>query len=230
MIDLSKFGLIPHETNPSHIGKTYGNYTIKAVGKKPGSYKYMAICDCACGKTDLIVRLDGVYSGKQRSCGCLHLKSVTKHSLYKHPLYRKWAAMMGRCYNKNDSRYADYGGRYISVAAEWHDVARFIQDLEPIYKPGLELDREDVNGNYDKGNCRFITKAEQQRNKRSNIKLTFNGKTQCLAQWAEEIGIPSSALYWRMSVAHWTVEETLTTPSMSHAQSLKVARDIRWAK
>ena len=84
------------------------------------------------------------------------------------PLYMTWTRMKSRCQNPNNPRYKDYGGRGIKVCIEWQDFENFRRDMEPTYAKGLSIDRIDVNGDYEKSNCQWLTMAEQQRNKRSN--------------------------------------------------------------
>ena len=73
--------------------------------------------------------------------------------------------MRTRCENPNATRYADYGGRGITVCDRWHDFAGFLADMGE-QPPGLTLDRKDNDGNYEPGNCRWATRAEQNRNQR----------------------------------------------------------------
>lgn len=116
---------------------------------------------------------------------------MERHGLANTKLYKSWQRMKVRCYNKNYSHYKDYGGRGIVVCDEWlHDVVSFYNwAIDNGYQEGLTLDRIDVNGNYEPGNCRWITNDEQQNNRRNNIKITYNGKTQTITQWANELGI-----------------------------------------
>lgn len=84
----------------------------------------------------------------------------------KHPLYRTWESMLGRCYTKSATGYHNYGGRGIRVCDEWrHDFLAFLRDMGN-RPPGHELDRIDVNGHYCKENCRWITRRENLKNKR----------------------------------------------------------------
>ena len=79
--------------------------------------------------------------------------------------YQCWRKMRTRCENPNATRYADYGGRGITVCERWHDFAGFLADMGE-QPPGLTLDRKDNDGNYEPGNCRWATRAEQNRNQR----------------------------------------------------------------
>ena len=78
---------------------------------------------------------------------------------------------MGRCYNSNRDGYKYYGGRGISVCKEWLDFRNFIADMDDSYRPKLTIDRKNNEGNYEPGNCRWVTVKENNRSK-SNIKLT----------------------------------------------------------
>jgi hypothetical protein len=97
--------------------------------------------------------------------------------------------MLNRCYNQNCDRYKDYGGRGIVVSDEWkNDFMTFYNDMIEGYKPRLELDRERVNGPYSKGNCRWVTRKQNCRNKRNTTYLTIDGVTKPLVEWAEISG------------------------------------------
>ena len=81
--------------------------------------------------------------------------------------------MLQRCNNANKKNYHNYGGRGIKVCSEWQNSFEAFRDwamangYNPEAKRGeCTLDRIDVNGNYCPENCRWITNAEQQRNKR----------------------------------------------------------------
>ncbi|MFP3705912.1 hypothetical protein SB783_18025 [Paraburkholderia sp. SIMBA_009] len=75
----------------------------------------------------------------------------------------------------------------------------------------MSIDRIDVNGDYEPGNCRWATAATQSRNKRDNVVLTFNGRSQCLTDWAAELGVSMHTLHSRLCDG-WTVEQTLSLP------------------
>lgn len=91
---------------------------------------------------------------------------MIKHGKAKTRLYNVWSNMLARCNRKNHPSYNRYGARGISVCPEWRKPERFLAWAEQNgYRSGLELDRIDNNGNYTPDNCRFISKAENLRNR-----------------------------------------------------------------
>ena len=87
-----------------------------------------------------------------------------------------WGAMISRCYNQNNHRYPEYGGRGIVVCERWkNSFENFLEDMGE--RPdGMTLDRIDVNGNYCKDNCRWATDSLQSFNMRKR-KDNTSGKT-----------------------------------------------------
>ena len=96
--------------------------------------------------------------------------------------------MMARCYNPKDIGYSNYGGRGIRVCNRWHNLEDFLKDMgHP--QPGLTLERIDNRKCYGKGNCKWATYKEQNNNKRNNVLLTYEGKTQTVRQWSKELDV-----------------------------------------
>lgn len=197
----------------------------KYVGKdRWGGSKWL--CQCECGK-EKIIRGCHLKSGLTRSCGCLvreRIKSSnTTHGHSKNRkqsrTYKIWDSMKQRCANSNAPNYKDYGGRGITICDRWNpkkggSFANFLADMDecPI---GLTLDR--INNNklidgYSPENCRWATKKEQTRNRRTSISITFNNITQPLVDWAQEYNIPYGVLWARIYLLEWPMEKALITP------------------
>lgn len=124
-------------------------------------------CVCKCGNTT-VVRSDCLTSGKTQSCGCYNVTCRQKpQSIKKHKLYRVYWGMRERCYNSKNKHFDRYGGRGIIVCDEWLNNYESFYNwaMENGYKEGLSIDRIDNDGNYCPSNCRWITIAEQQKNK-----------------------------------------------------------------
>lgn len=96
-----------------------------------------------------------------------NIVKIRHHGYSKYPLYRVWADIKTRCYNENATNYKYYGGRGITICADWkNDPKAFIEWALPLWKKGLLIDRIDNEGNYEPSNCRFVTYAESRLNQR----------------------------------------------------------------
>ena len=142
-----------------------------------------------------------------------------KHPQYRHggtmngktPEYHSWEHMRERCLNPTHPRYADYGGRGITVCERWrNNYATFASDMGP--RPsGFTLDRIDTNGPYEPGNCRWSSPIKQNRNSRRNRRITFNGETLALVEWSERVGLSQKTLLSRLRRG-WSVQDAFTLP------------------
>lgn len=174
---------------------------------------YCWLCECDCGQKKIISG-GNLKSGAIKSCGCLQIEKVTKHSHYENnkqsKTYTAWASMLKRCTNPNHRFYHNYGGRGITVCKKWRKFENFLEDMGEVLE-GYQIDRIDNNKGYCKSNCRWVTSKINNRNRRNNHLETFNGKTQCVAAWAEEFDVNGDALLARLNYG-WSIEKTLTTP------------------
>ena len=126
-------------------------------------------------------------------------------------LYTIWRNMKRRCNDSDRECYKNYVGRGIRVCDEWQNNYRSFYNwaLSNGYNDELTIERINVNGNYEPLNCTWATRKEQSNNKRNNHFLTFNGKTQTVAQWSEELDISISTILRRIDKG-MTDEEVLT--------------------
>ncbi len=181
--------------------------------------RIMWLCLCDCGNTS-VLETGSITKGKIKSCGCLMrelaVKRNTKHGLRNTKIYRVWRGIKDRCLNSDNSTYQKYYGvRGISICDEWRDSFECFRDhvmeLSHYGEDGYSIDRIDNDGDYEPGNVQWATRVEQGRNRRSNRLLTFDGRTQCVAEWAEELGISRYTIYGRLK-SGWTVERALREP------------------
>ena len=213
------------------VPETFGRLTT--IGPKftlrPDKRRWFQVCVCECG-TYFVARCDSVVSGRIASCGCLQKETAsiqgkrnTKHGKRHLPEYYIWQSMTQRCSNPNIESYHCYGGRGIRVCGRWLEsdgqgFLNFLSDMGERPSKDLSIDRHpNPDGNYEPGNCRWATDKEQCRNRRSNTLWTHNGKTQCIAAWAEEVGISQFILSKRLRRG-WSVEKALQTPPRSPKQ------------
>lgn len=105
-------------------------------------------------------------------------KSMEMHGLSYDRLYKIWASMKERCFNKNNAGYDRYGGRGITVCDEWINVFmsfyNYMISLPNYGIPGMSIDRIDNDGNYEPGNIRWATQLSQVR-KRGISKKNSSG-------------------------------------------------------
>ena len=198
-------------------GQRFGRLVAieRATNSKSGKAKWLCKCDCG---NETMVFSTSLVRGLSRSCGCLN-REVTSdrfstHRLSKSRLHETWSGMKKRCYNSNSKSFAAYGGRGIEVCSEWRDDFQSFYNwaMSNGYADNLSIDRIDVNGNYCPENCRWVDKLTQANNCRTNHYLTFNSKTQSIAEWSRELGVSDSLIRQRLLNLGWSVEQALTTP------------------
>lgn len=123
-------------------------------------------------------------------------------------IYRIWNGMKQRCNNPGATNYENYGGRGITYCEHWESFKNFYEDMGDLPFKDATLERIDVNGNYEKSNCKFATLKEQANNTRSNRYITHNGETMTLWDWSKKLNIHQSSLGRRID--NWGVEKALT--------------------
>jgi len=127
-------------------------------------------------------------------CDYVPKPSMYKHGMYQTRFYNIWRGMKSRCNNKNDANYKKYGGRGITICERWLKFESFLLDMKDGYLDELQIDRIDNDGNYEPSNCRWATRKENNRNRRGNRLITYNGETKTLTEWAEILKIDKRRL------------------------------------
>ena len=192
----------------------FGRLTVLERVSKMGEHaKYRCKCDCG---TTIIVEGGNLVTGATKSCGCIRSEMVTasstKHGGRKTKLYKVWRNMLNRCNNPKNKEYHCYGGRGIKVCPEWATDFSAFRDwaLSNGYHESLTIERIDVNAGYFPENCMWADRYIQSRNRTNNRKISFQGRTMILVDWAKETGFSESTIRRRLNRG-WSVERALTT-------------------
>lgn len=176
------------------------------------------LCRCDCG-AEITCSGKNLRSGNTKSCGCLNSQKVsernqskTTHGMTNTATFTVWVNMKQRCTNPKHNSYHRYGGRGIKVCERWmHSFENFLADMGERPFPDAEIDRKDNDGGYEPDNCRWVTSEQNKNNRAVSRKITFDGKTQTISQWAQEIGCSRQALRHRIENG-WSAHDALTTP------------------
>lgn len=184
--------------------------------------RYGYSCRCECGRIVFAQAFD-LRNGRSKMCReCADANrghQAVTHGMSGAPGYSNWRQMTRRC--REDPHYA---GR-VSVCERWLGVdgpKHFFADLGPRPSPKHSLDRfPNRDGNYEPGNVRWATAAEQNRNKDSNVMLTVDGVTLTLGEWAEKFGIDRQTLWARHKLG-MDDKTAVTMPVRAQIMSLTI--------
>lgn len=167
-------------------------------------------CDCG---TVFSALLNNIRRDHTQSCGCLKYQLPSYHGMRGTPIYTSWDSMIQRCTNPKSYHYRNYGARGIMICSEWRNFKNFHKwAIENGWAEGLEIDRINNDGNYEPSNCRWVTPAVNNLNKRTNRLLTFDGQTKTLKEWSDLTGLRYKTIQGRIDIMKWSVEKALTTP------------------
>jgi hypothetical protein len=186
------------------LGDRFGRLTVIALVSTSPRARWRLMCDCG---NETAARADALHDRKQQSCGCYHKDAVTKHGHYGTSTWTTWASMLTRCRNENEPEYPNYGGRGISVCDRWRSFENFLADMGERPK-GMTIDRIDVNGNYEPGNCQWATAKQQARNRRNNVIVRYQGRYMCVAEALELSNISYKTFTARIKRG-WSAEDAL---------------------
>ena len=176
------------------IGKRFGRLLVLeldhiGIRNKNNQNSFVYKCKCDCGNIVLVDKYSLTRPNGTKSCGCL-IKEIMKekqtiHGMSGTRFYKEWDGMIQRTTNQNNDSYIQYGARGIRVCDRWrYSFENFKNDMYDSYldhsmkygETDTTIERINVNGNYEPLNCKWITKAEQNRNMTTNFRLIYNGK------------------------------------------------------
>lgn len=182
-------------------GEKFGRLLVLSILR--GYSRILWECQCDCGNT-VEIPTDRLKSGETQSCGCIQ-REYAKNRFLSHGnsetrLYRIWSGMIQRCSNPNRKSYENYGGRGITVCAEWKNGFEKFRNWALIngYTDNLTIERIDVNGDYCPENCTWIPASEQYKNRRKIVHsksgaygVTYNKTSK---SWQARIGINGKSI------------------------------------
>lgn len=186
-------------------GHRFGLYTVVKRAGRNASGTPLWLCRCDCGHEGL-VQGGSLRIGRSKGCRtCRH--GLRRHGMEGTREYRAWSAAKSRCTNSTHAMWPQYGGRGIRMCQRWMLFDNFIADMGN--RPdGTSLDRINNDGNYEPGNCRWATRSQQQRNKRSNPMVEYEGRQITVTELAERTGVRYRLLRDRIA-SGWSVSESL---------------------
>jgi hypothetical protein len=216
-------GCSQHNKAVDMTGHRFGSAIV--IGRAPAASTGNCVpamwrCLCDCGAE--FVRSGGVIRHcESDNSGCLrcgYSRRSKKHGMAGCPAHVRWKAMIQRCHNPRNPSYKNYGGRGIAVCARWRkSFERFYADMGDPPTRRHTLERINNDAGYKPSNCEWATKHTQSRNRRTNRFLTLNGRTQCVVDWARELGITPGALSDRID-GGWDVARALTAGNTKAAK------------
>lgn len=193
-------------------GKTIGNWEVLGFAGKDSWGGCLWECRCACGAVKRVLGNSLRGNGSKKCSGCARTSHGHARKGQCTATYKSWVSLVKRCTSPNDSSFSRYGGRGIKITSTWRkSFAAFLADMGERPSKNHSIDRIDNEGHYEPGNCRWATKTEQGRNKRTNRLIAFRGEVKCLAEWAEQFGISRARVGQRLK-AGWPTGKALTTP------------------
>ncbi len=207
----------------SFVGSVFGRLTVVGVAEKlPGSGNARVMCQCACGSEPKPISLSVLKRGTTVSCGCYGKErrravGQAKASAHRYagflktPEHRCWKQMRDRCEVPHHPAHVNYGALGIAVCERWSDFFSFLDDMGPRPSPSHSLDRIDNSKGYSPENCRWATRAEQNRNTRRSRMITANGETLCALDWSIRLGGSKKVVIKRLR-AGWSEQDAVLTP------------------
>lgn len=208
-----------------YVGQKFGRLTVleRLPKYRHGLTFYRCICDCG---NETIVYSGQFVCGKTKSCGCLAkemAKTIARtHGMRYTQLYKTWAGIKDRTNPKNHNNKYNYKKLHISMCDEWKNSFEAFRDWAlangykeeklPNGRNKYEIDRIDTYGNYEPSNCRWATSKEQMNNQTTNKRITYNGKTQTLSQWCDELKFNYKLVNQRLW-SGWNVERAFNESS-----------------
>lgn len=191
------------------IGKKFGRLIVISETRSPDRRGRFYICLCDCGNRTSVYA-GHLKNGGTKSCGCTRNGINATHGMSRTAEYRAWENARSRCRNPKNMKFPIYGGRGIQFCERWaKSFENFLNDMGRKPSKHHSLDRKDSDGNYEPGNCRWATTAQQNNNRPNyNRTVEVNGIRMTVAEAARLTGIPHGTICSRIDRG-WPNEDVL---------------------
>lgn len=219
----------------------FGKWTVLGPAFTNGKSVWNVVVRCVCGRV-AVTQCNHLAAGETTQCkGCHAAESNTKHGGCRSKanggqqrLFNIWKQIKSRCNSSSCPAYPNYGGRGIRLCDEWAaDFAKFRSwSLENGYAANLEIDRRDNDGNYEPGNCRWVTRQINANNMRTNRHITAFGETKTVADWTRDsrCNVSFQILYKRVVTFGWNPERALTLPRTKDGRNQRTNLQVQPAR
>jgi hypothetical protein len=204
-------------TKPLSLKGQYGRWKVlRCDGRIEKRTAWL--CRCVCGTIRRVIG-SSLTTGVSKSCGCgpvemARNRTGEKNHAFKHGMtntatFKSWQSMIGRCHNKNNSNYKNWGGRGIRVCNRWRQsFLNFLKDMGERPR-GTSLGRRNNNLGYNKKNCRWETQKQQNRNRPGyNRTISHRGRMLTIAEWSEITGLKYGYIWNRVNKGQ-TIEQII---------------------
>ena len=165
---------------------------VENVKRQPA---WLCLCDCG---GELRVLGHTLRSQDVTDCGCgapeRHAAASRTHGMSNTSEFNIWSKIKERCTNPNVRAWKYYGGKGITLCERWLKFEYFYADMGPRPSPEHSVDRVDCTKGYSPDNCRWATHEEQANNRTNNVRITRDGITKTMKQWASELGVTYSVV------------------------------------
>lgn len=193
-----------HHRAKNLLGRRFGN--LKVVELLPPERRTSWLVRCKCGNEKRMTGSDLLKAEARQnkiacsqSCPYSGTRDPVSHGLSHHPIYHIHDTMMARCYRPKNVSFQHYGGRGLVVCERWHDREKFFEDMLPTYRKGLQLDREDNEGDYCPENCRWTTPRRNSLNKRQTLYMNTPWGRMTVIEAAGKAGVNYTTVLYRIS-------------------------------
>jgi hypothetical protein len=184
---------------------------LRTVKKMP-----IWLCRCRCG-AEIEAKAKQLKDGKRKYCDTRkHIadwcpRSVDNPSRVHRLTWVSWSNMRSRCRYESVAHWRNYGGRGIKVCDRWQNFEVFLSDMGERPSASYSIERKDVDGDYEPGNCVWATRRQQSLNRRDTVWVEWGGDRRKFLDVCREVGADEDLVRSRLKTG-WTIGRAFSLP------------------